>query len=209
MSEHAPLVHIVDDEDAVRDSMAWLLQSRGIDSRGYSSGEAFLAAYHGDLDGVVILDIRMDGLSGLEVLDRLMERSATQPIIMLSGHADVPAAVAALKKGAVDFFEKPFSDNQMVDRILELHQMSLARRSERTARLAVETRLASLSEREMEVMERMIAGRLNKQIAGDLGIAMRTVEVHRARILEKMGVRNAVELAAVLGRAGPRDEARS
>ncbi len=209
MSEQAPLVHIVDDEDAVRDSMAWLLQSRGIDSRGYASGEAFLSSYHADLDGVVILDIRMDGLSGLEVLDRLMERGATQPIIMLSGHADVPAAVAALKKGAVDFFEKPFSDNQMVDRILELHQMSLARRSERTARLAVETRLASLSEREMEVMERMIAGRLNKQIAGDLGIAMRTVEVHRARILEKMGVRNAVELAAVLGRAGTRDEARS
>jgi two-component system response regulator DctR len=205
MSEHAPLVHIVDDEHAVRDSMAWLLQSRGIDSRGYPSGEAFLDAYHADLDGVVILDIRMDGLSGLEVLDRLMERGATQPIIMLSGHADVPAAVAALKKGAVDFFEKPFSDNQMVDRILELHAMSLARRSERTARLAVETRLSSLSEREMEVMERMIAGRLNKQIAGDLGIAMRTVEVHRARILEKMGVRNAVELAAVLGRAGGRD----
>ncbi len=208
MSDQAPLVHIVDDEDAVRDSMAWLLQSRGIDSCGYGSGEAFLSAYHADLDGVVILDIRMDGLSGLEVLDRLMERGATQPIIMLSGHADVPAAVAALKKGAVDFFEKPFSDNQMVDRILELHQMSLARRSERTARLAVETRLASLSEREMEVMERMIAGRLNKQIAGDLGIAMRTVEVHRARILEKMGVRNAVELAAVLGRAGTRDETR-
>lgn len=206
MSEPAPLVHIVDDEHAVRDSMAWLLQSRGIESRGYGSGEAFLEAYRADLDGVVILDIRMDGLSGLEVLDRLMERGATQPIIMLSGHADVPAAVAALKKGAVDFFEKPFSDNQMVDRILELHAMSLARRSERTARLAVETRLASLSEREMEVMERMIAGRLNKQIAGDLGIAMRTVEVHRARILEKMGVRNAVELAAVLGRAGSREE---
>ncbi|MFY8156871.1 MAG: response regulator transcription factor [Rhabdaerophilum sp.] len=207
MSKEVPLVHIVDDEHAVRDAMAWLLQSRGIDSRGYPSGEAFLEVYRADLDGVVILDIRMDGLSGLEVLDRLMEAGATQPVIMLSGHADVPAAVAALKKGAVDFFEKPFSDNQMVDRILELHAMSLTRRSERTARLAVETRLASLSEREMEVMERMIAGRLNKQIAGDLGIAMRTVEVHRARILEKMGVRNAVELAAVLGRAGSREDA--
>jgi two-component system, LuxR family, response regulator DctR len=206
MNLPAPIVHIVDDEEAVRDSMGWLLQSRGIDSLGYASGEAFLQAYRPDLDGVVILDIRMDGLSGLEVLDRLMESGATQPIIMLSGHADVPAAVAALKKGAVDFFEKPFSDNQMVDRILELHAMSLARRSERTARLAVETRIASLSEREMEVMERMIAGRLNKQIAGDLGIAMRTVEVHRARILEKMGVRNAVELAAVLSRTGSRTE---
>ena len=193
-------VHIVDDEESVRDSLAWLLQSRGIVSTGYDSGEAFLAAFVPGMPGIVILDIRMGGLSGLEVLDQLVDLGATQPIVMLSGHADVPAAVAALKKGAADFFEKPFSDNAMVDRILELHALDAARRNAYALRGQVEQRLRTLSERELAVMDLMIAGRLNKQIAGDLGIAMRTVEVHRARILEKMGVRNAVELASALGR---------
>ena len=125
-----------------------------------------------------------------------------KPIVILSGHGDVPAAVAALKMGAVDFLEKPFNDNQMVDRVIELLALEATRFAARASRGAVQERLASLSEREREVMELMIKGRLNKQIAGDLGIAMRTVEVHRARILDKMGVRNGIELAALLGRSG-------
>lgn len=196
------VVHIVDDEEAIRDSLAWLLKSRGIASHGYASGEAFLDAFAPDMRGIIILDIRMSGMSGIEVLDRLVARGAQQPIIILSGHGDVPAAVAALKMGAVDFLEKPFNDNQLVDRIIELQALEAARFAARASRGALQERLASLSEREREVMELMIRGRLNKQIAGDLGIAMRTVEVHRARILEKIGVRNGIELAALLGRTG-------
>ena len=196
------VVHIVDDEEAIRDSLAWLLKSRGIASHGYASGEAFLDAYAPDMRGIIILDIRMSGMSGIEVLDRLVARGAQQPIVILSGHGDVPAAVAALKMGAVDFLEKPFNDNQLVDRVIELQALEAARFAARASRGALQERLASLSEREREVMELMIRGRLNKQIAGDLGIAMRTVEVHRARILEKIGVRNGIELAALLGRTG-------
>ncbi len=192
-------VHIVDDEEAIRDSLAWLLTSRGIASCSYPSGEAFLESYRPELRGIIILDIRMGGLSGIEVLDRLIAERAEQPIVILSGHGDVPLAVSALKRGAVDFLEKPFNDNQMVDRVIELLQLEEARHVARAARGVVRERLNSLSEREREVMERMIAGRLNKQIAADLGIAMRTVEVHRARILEKMSVRNGIELAAMLG----------
>lgn len=195
-------VQIVDDEEAIRDSLAWLLMSRGIPSRVYASGEAFLEAWSPNLRGIIILDIRMEGLSGIEVLDRLISQGARQPIVILSGHGDVPAAVAALKTGAVDFLEKPFNDNQMVDRVIELLAIEAERFASRKSHGATRERLASLSDREREVMELMIKGRLNKQIAGDLGIAMRTVEVHRARILEKMGVRNGIELGALLGRSG-------
>ena len=200
MSGDATPIHIVDDEEAIRDSLAWLLASRGITSRLYASGEAFLASWHPEMRGVVILDIRMGGISGLEVLDRLIEQGAKQPIVILSGHGDVPVAVGALKKGAVDFLEKPFNDNQMVDRVIEWQALEAERFARFARDDAFRERLAQLSEREREVMELMIRGRLNKQIAGDLGIAMRTVEVHRARVLDKMGVRNAVELAALLGK---------
>lgn len=196
-----PMVHIVDDEDVIRDSLAWLLTSRGIVSRGYASGEAFLEAWTPGLRGIIILDIRMGGLSGVEVLDRLVSLGARQPIVILSGHGDVPVAVSSLKMGAADFLEKPFNDNQMVDRVIELLALEARRYAERQSQSAVLERLASLSDREREVMELMIKGRLNKQIAGDLGIAMRTVEVHRARILDKMGVRNGIELGALLGRS--------
>ena len=202
MSTPEPVVHLVDDEEAIRDSLAWLLQSRGITSVGYASGEAFLEAWRPEMRGIIILDIRMQGLSGLEVLDRLVARGAAQPIVILSGHGDVPAAVSALKNGAVDFLEKPFNDNQMVDRVIELLALEATLHAARLSLGAVQDRLASLSEREREVMELMIKGRLNKQIAGDLGIAMRTVEVHRARVLDKMGVRNGIELTALLVRFG-------
>lgn len=196
------LVHIVDDEEAIRDSLAWLFASRGIRAASYASGEAFLDAQAAGVRGVVILDLRLGGLSGIEVLDRLVEREANLPVIMLSGHGDVPLAVSALKRGAMDFLEKPFNDNQLVDRIVELLAVEEARQAALETRLVLKDRLATLSDRERAVMELMIRGRLNKQIAGDLGIAMRTVEVHRARVLEKMGVRNGIELAALLARPG-------
>lgn len=195
-------VHIVDDEEAIRDSLIWLFASRGIKAASYASGEDFLEAHAAGLRGVIVLDLRLGGISGIEVLDRLVAIGAEQPVIMLSGHGDVPLAVAALKRGAMDFLEKPFNDNQLVDRIVELLAVEETRQAARETRLALKDRLATLSDREREVMERMIRGRLNKQIAADLGIAMRTVEVHRARILEKMGVRNGIELAALMARPG-------
>lgn len=195
-------IHIVDDDESIRDSLSWLLASRGLAASCYASGEAFLAAFTPALRGVVVLDVRMEGMSGLEVLDALVARGARNPIVMLTGHADVPLAVSALKKGAADFLEKPFNDNQLVDRLQELMALEIARFSQAASAARVAERRASLSEREREVMALMLAGKLNKQIAGDLDIAIRTVEVHRARVLEKMGVRNAVELAAMLGAAG-------
>lgn len=192
-------IHIVDDDESIRDSLAWLLASRGLTCVAYPSGEAFLAAYSPALRGVVVLDVRMEGMSGLEVLDALQALRAGNPIVMLTGHADVPLAVSALKKGAADFLEKPFNDNQLVDRLQELLEIETARFTLAASAARVAERRALLSEREREVMALMLAGKLNKQIAGELDIAIRTVEVHRARVLEKMGVRNAVELAALLG----------
>ncbi|HUN12950.1 MAG TPA: response regulator [Rhabdaerophilum sp.] len=195
-------VHIVDDEEAIRDSLAWLFASRGIRAACYASGENFLEVQAAGLQGVIILDLRLGGISGIEVLERLVAAGCDQPVVMLSGHGDVPLAVAALKRGAMDFLEKPFNDNQLVDRIVELLAIEEARQAARETRLALKDRLATLSDREREVMELLIRGRLNKQIAADLGIAMRTVEVHRARVLEKMGVRNGIELAALMARPG-------
>lgn len=191
-------VHIVDDDESIRDSLSWLLGSRGLKTCCYPSGEAFLDAWTPAMRGVILLDVRMEGMSGLEVLDVLVERGAHQPVAMLSGHGDVPLAVNALKKGASDFMEKPFNDNQLVDRLQELLALEEALVARNIGHSALAARRALLSEREREVMTLMVAGKLNKQIAGELNIAIRTVEVHRARVLEKMGVRNAVELAALI-----------
>lgn len=198
-TEHGLAVHIVDDEDALRDSLGFLLASRGIRTRPWPSGEAFLQAWPQPDCGCIILDVRMEGLSGPQVLDALTghegSTAALPPIIFLTGHADVPLAVQSLKSGAFDFLEKPFNDNQIVDlalRAMDLHQ---SRAKETLSRSAIAARFASLSAREVEVMELILEGRLNKQIADRLGIAMRTVEVHRARVLQKTGARNSVELA--------------
>lgn len=195
-------IHIIDDDESIRDSLSWLLASRGLSARCYDSGEAFLEVFSADLRGVIVLDMRMEGMSGLEVLDELRARNARNPIVMLTGHGDVPIAVGALKKGASDFLEKPFNDNQLVDIFQELLEQEAALFSRASDAAKVAERRATLSDREREVMALMVAGKLNKQIAGELDIAIRTVEVHRARVLEKMGVRNAVELAALLGGQG-------
>ncbi len=202
--ETALAVHIVDDEEVLRDSLAFLFASRGIATRLWPSGEAFLAAWPQPDCGCIILDVRMEGLSGPQVLDALTQAegsaAALPPVIFLTGHADVPLAVQSLKNGAHDFLEKPFNDNQIVDLALcaiELHQ-SRAAESDDKAELAA--RFATLSAREAEVMVLILDGQLNKQIADRLGIAMRTVEVHRARVLQKTGARNSVELAQMQAR---------
>jgi two-component system response regulator DctR len=191
-------VHIIDDDEAIRDALSWLLGSRGVAVQTWESAESFLTAYRADLRGCLLLDIRMGGMSGLELFDRLRAQACTLPVIFLTGHADVPMAVSALKRGARDFVEKPFNDNDLVDRLLE----ALAAEAEAHARSASKadrlTRLATLSSRERQVMDLILEGLMNKVIADRLGISMRTVEVHRARVLEKMGAKTAVDLARLV-----------
>lgn len=154
--------------------------------------------YGAEMRGCLILDIRMTGMTGIELYDQLQARGCTMPAIFLTGHGDVPLAVKALKRGAFDFIEKPFSDNELADRVIEALMVDESRLRQDGERACIEKRLATLTEREREVMASVLAGKLNKVIADELQIAMRTVEVHRARIFEKMGVRSAVELAQQL-----------
>lgn len=195
-----PQAHLVDDDEAIRDALAWLLQSRQIPCRSYLSAEDFLAAGPEKLSGCVVLDIRMTGMSGLELFETLQEQGITLPIIFLTGHGDVPMAVAALKKGAYDFFEKPFNDNELANRVLEALDHDARQRSAQASAQTIATRLDTLTSREKQVMELILAGKFNKVIADELKISMRTVEVHRARLLDKMGVKTAVELAQLLNR---------
>ena len=205
-----PIVYLVDDEDVVRDALAWLLRSRRLLSEGFASAEAFEAMLAAKSPAALadwphspsclVLDVRMPGTSGLVLFERLVERGllAALPVIFLTGHGDVPTAVAAVKRGAFDFVEKPFSDNALVDRIeLALQRSETAIRA-RLQHQAVQARLSELTERERDVMRLVIEGRPNKLIADDLDISVRTVEVHRARVFEKMDVKSAVELANLL-----------
>jgi len=189
---------IVDDDEAIRDALSWLFKSRHVRSRTWPSAEAFLADWHADLRGCLVLDIRMGGMSGLELFDVLAERQSQLPVIFLSGHGDIPLAVAAVKKGAFDFVEKPFNDNELVDRVIQALEFDASRQIMRASQAGVTSRLAQLTPRERAVMGRILEGKYNKVIADELHIAMRTVEVHRARIFEKMGVKSAVELAQML-----------
>ncbi len=191
------LIDIVDDEEAIRDALAFLLASRDIDTRLWASGEDFLAAQPlGDMT-CVIMDVRMGGLSGPEVYERLHGMGIEVPVIFLTGHADVPVAVRTLKAGAFDFVEKPFNDNHIIELALRAIAAGEAARTTAMNRRLYEERLASLTQREVEVMDLLLTGAMNKNIADQLGIAIRTVEAHREKVLTKMGVRNALELAAL------------
>ena len=194
------LAHIVDDDEAIRDALAWLFETRGVASRTWGSAEAFLADYRESMHGCVVLDIRMDGMSGLECFDRLQGLGCRMPVIFLTGHGDVPLAVATLRKGAYHFIEKPFNDNELVNVVIEALRHDAAARELEASQATVASRLASLTAREREVMELILVGKFNKIIADQLDIAMRTVEVHRSRVFEKMGVRSAVELSQLLAR---------
>ncbi len=199
------MIHIVDDEEALRDSLEWLLRSRDLPSRAFASGEAFLAHARSplagtDAPGVILLDVRMDGMSGTELFERIQAESLCRawPVIFLTGHGDVPMAVESLKRGAFDFVEKPCNDSSLGDRLAAALGESRRRLAESRRQLSLEERLAALTAREREVLDLVVEGHYNKVIADRLGIAMRTVEVYRARVFEKMGVKSAVELAAML-----------
>lgn len=195
---HDQQVHVVDDDAELRKALAFLLASRGLPSTLYDSGEAFLAAWTPDLRGCVLTDVRMGGISGLELFDRLTALGSRLPCIVLTGHGDVPMAVEALKKGVRDFVEKPFDGNALVDKLMAAIAADAEAAAAFATRQSIAGRLATLSEREQGVMRLLLAGKLNKVIADELGIAMRTVEVHRARIFEKMGVKSAVELSILV-----------
>lgn len=192
------ITHIIDDDDAIRDALAWLLRSRGLTSQSWPSAEAFLGDYLPNMRGCLVLDIRMADMSGIELFDRLLALGCSMPAIFLTGHGDVPLAVQSLKKGAFDFIEKPCNDNELVDRVISALALDHDQRQHAASTQSIEMRLRSLTAREREVMDRVLSGQYNKVIAAELNIAMRTVEVHRAHIFEKMDVKSAVELAQLL-----------
>jgi two-component system, LuxR family, response regulator TtrR len=197
-AESLGVVYVVDDDDAVRDSLQWLLEASRYRVFGFESAEKFLASYDPAAIAVAILDVRMPGMSGLELQEELIARKATFPIIFITGHGDVPMAVNTMKKGAVDFIEKPFDQaalKALVDRLL-VEARENAAASERQK--LNEALLAKLTPREEQVLERIVAGRLNKQIADDLGISIKTVEAHRANIMDKVGANTVADLMRIV-----------
>ncbi|MEO7159292.1 MAG: response regulator [Polaromonas sp.] len=201
---HNATVYIVDDDNGVRDALAWLLRSRRLLSEVFSSAEAFddrvSRGFEVHSPSCVLLDVRMGGLSGLAMFEKLIAYGLlpTLPVIFLTGHADVPTAVDTVKRGAFDFFEKPFSDNALVDRIEQALRQSAAALVLHSETTGLRTQLDGLTERERDVMRLVVEGLPNKLVADQLDISVRTVEVHRARVFEKMGVKSAVELANLL-----------
>ena len=195
------MVFIVDDDGSVRDALAWLLRSRHLPSESYSGGAEFEAKLQAGFwpaePCCLLLDVRMPGMSGLALFDKLVERrlADAMPVIFLTGHADVPTAVDMVKRGAFDFCEKPFSDNALVDRIEQAIRQSAQVLAQRREKRLLQARLGDLIDRERDVMRLVVDGLPNKLIADQLSISVRTVEVHRARVFDKMEVKSAVELA--------------
>ncbi len=190
-------VFIVDDDEAVRDSLRWLLEANGYRVRAFESAEAFLVAYDPSSVGVLIVDVRMPGMSGLELQEHLLARHIPLPIVFITGHGDVPMAVSTIKKGAVDFIEKPFNDTDLRVIVAKMFERAHEQAAEAANRRDREAMLARLTSREQQVLERIVAGRLNKQIADDLGISIKTVEAHRANIMEKLQVATVADLMKV------------
>jgi FixJ family two-component response regulator len=196
-------VYVVDDDEGVRDSLQWLLEGKDYRVRCYDSAESFLSRYDPREVACLIVDIRMAGMSGMELQDRLIERKSPLPIVFITGHGDVPMAVSTMKKGAMDFIQKPFQEEALVglvERMLEQAQESFSQHQSSASREAL---LAKLTSREAQVLERIVAGRLNKQIADDLGISIKTVEAHRANIMEKLNANTVADLLKIaLGSSG-------
>jgi FixJ family two-component response regulator len=190
-----PVVHVVDDDEALRDSLRWLLESAGHRVATYATAESFLATWEPEQAGCLVLDIRMPGMSGLELQDKLKRRGHTIPIIFVTGHGDVPMAVNAVKKGALEFIEKPFNDQAF----LVLIKNALAFDAETRRATA---RLVTLTQREREVMELIVAGKRNQDIAAKLSINIKTVEAHRANVMRKTGVGSLAELVQLVHGAG-------
>ena len=190
-------IYIVDDDEAVRDSLQWVLEGQDYRVRCFESAESFLGRYDPREVACLIADVRMDGMSGLELQERLIERQSPLPIIFITGHGDVPMAVDAMKKGALDFIQKPFKEAELlrlVERMLDTASEQFEASNQAATREAL---LSKLTSRESQVLDRIVAGRLNKQIADDLNISIKTVEAHRANIMEKLSVSTVADLLKI------------
>jgi len=205
MATQTTTVFIVDDDEGVRESLGFLMKSVGLNCSAFASAQQFLDAYDLDIPGCLVLDIRMPGMSGLELQGKLKERQAILPIIFITGHGDVPMAVEAMQNGAVDFIQKPFRDQELLDRINEAMEQDSKNRHGLLQKHDIAARMETLTQREHEVMGLVAAGRANKVIAGDLGVSQRTVEIHRARVMEKMQARSLADLVRMVMRV--REEA--
>jgi two-component system, LuxR family, response regulator FixJ len=193
-----PTVFVVDDDDAVRSSLKLLLKSVGRTVVDYPSATQFLAAYKFEKPGCLVLDIRMPGMSGLELQDQLNARGAIVPVIFISGHADVPMAVEAVQHGAFDFLQKPFRDQDLLDRVQAAIERDAGNRKQLQELQTLRHRLTSLTEREREVLALVTQGKANKVMAGDLGVSQRTIEIHRARVMEKMEAHSLAQLVRMM-----------
>jgi len=205
MSDHEPTVFVVDDDEPVRDAIAMLLDTVDLPCETFASAQDFLGAYDASRTGCLVLDIRMPGMSGLELHERLLELQAPVPIVFITGHGDIPMAVEAMKRGALDFIRKPFRDQELLDRIQEALSVDEAQRAEYAGLEQVRARVASLTPREKEVFLRVADGQANKVVAIDLGISERTVEIHRSQVMQKTGARTLADLVRMkitLERAG-------
>jgi FixJ family two-component response regulator len=194
----APLVYVVDDDEALRDSLKFLLESAGYSAETYAAAEDFLAVSRPAPGSCIVLDVRMPGMSGLELQYELARRGSTLPIIFLTGHGDVPMAVGAVKRGAFDFIEKPFEDDRLLRLIAEALKLEAATRERHVRQLSAAARLDTLTPREREVLDCVLEGRLNKRIAEDLSISIKTVEAHRARVMDKLRVDSTAQLVRLV-----------
>ena len=197
-------VYVVDDDEGVRDSLQWLLEGKDYRVRCYDSAETFLSRYDPREVACLIVDIRMGGMTGLELQDRLVERKSPLPIVFITGHGDVPMAVTTMKKGAMDFIQKPFQEDALVSLVERMLDQAKEAFSEHQNSASRDALLAKLTSREAQVLERIVAGRLNKQIADDLGISIKTVEAHRANIMEKLNANTVADLLKTALSAQPR-----
>ena len=197
----AELLHVIDDDAGLRDALAFLLEVNGVNARFYESGDAFLAALP-VAEGCLLTDVRMPGITGLELVRELKSRGVELPVIVMTGHGDVPLAVEAMKAGVVDFIEKPFSDDVLIAAIKAAFERLRDDVEPVAARVAAQTRLAQLSPRERDVLAGVVEGKLNKVIAYELEISPRTVEIYRANLMSKTGARNVAELMRIALAAG-------
>jgi two-component system response regulator FixJ len=198
MKEKPATVFVVDDDEAVRTSLRLLLKSVGLPVETYAAAQEFLDQYDPDRAGCLVLDIRMPGISGLELQQHLNDRHSIMPIVFITGHGDVPMAVEAMQAGAVDFIQKPFRDQDLIDRINRALDKDREMRNALRERDEIRRRMSQLTPREREVLELVTQGKANKVIAGDLNVSQRTVEIHRARVMEKMGANSLAHLVRMV-----------
>ncbi len=190
----APTVFVVDDDQAMRDSLRWLIESVGLAVECHDSAESFLESYYPGRAGCLLLDVRMPGMSGLELQEYLNKHEIDIPVVVITGHGDVPMSVRAMKQGAIDFIEKPFNDELLLEAIRRALSLDASRREKNALRAELVARLSTLTPREHEVMEMVTAGKSNKEIAAALGVSAKTVEAHRAKVMDKMQAGSLAEL---------------